>query len=244
MIRIGYSPGNLPMSFFNVEGELVGHDIDMAQLLGAQLECQVEFVPFEFSTLPEQLARGDFDIAMSGIAMLTPRLPSMIFTRAYMNVTAALVVPDHRREEFNRRIDEGNFSGINLGDARQGEIRRVTKSLLPGAEYTNIESIREYCETPESELDGVIWGAEYGSAWTLLYPEFSVIPIRPIYQVPVGFAVSLENRDLADLLSRWLLVLEASNADEQLYDHWILGKIEQKREPRWSVIRNVLHWVD
>ena len=31
---------------------------------------------------------------------------------------------------------------------------------------------------------------------------------------------------------------------DALYGHWILGKYAVKREPRWSVIRNVLHWVD
>jgi len=31
---------------------------------------------------------------------------------------------------------------------------------------------------------------------------------------------------------------------QELYDHWILGRNAQPTQPRWSVIRNVLHWVD
>ena len=30
----------------------------------------------------------------------------------------------------------------------------------------------------------------------------------------------------------------------QLYDKWILGKFDTQKAPRWSVIRNVLHWID
>ena len=30
----------------------------------------------------------------------------------------------------------------------------------------------------------------------------------------------------------------------QLYDYWILGQSAVEREPRWSIMRNVLHWVD
>jgi hypothetical protein len=30
---------------------------------------------------------------------------------------------------------------------------------------------------------------------------------------------------------------------QKLYEHWILGKSAQRREARWSVARNVLHWV-
>jgi hypothetical protein len=28
---------------------------------------------------------------------------------------------------------------------------------------------------------------------------------------------------------------------EALYDHWILGRNPREREPRWSILRNVLH---
>jgi hypothetical protein len=30
---------------------------------------------------------------------------------------------------------------------------------------------------------------------------------------------------------------------DTLYDYWILGKNAVPKQPRWSVIRNVLHWV-
>ena len=29
-----------------------------------------------------------------------------------------------------------------------------------------------------------------------------------------------------------------------LYDYWILGIGAEPVQPRWSVIRNVLHWID
>jgi hypothetical protein len=28
------------------------------------------------------------------------------------------------------------------------------------------------------------------------------------------------------------------------YDHWILGRTAEEKKPRWSVIRDVLHWVE
>lgn len=244
VLRIGYHPDNLPMSFFNASDELVGHDIDMAQLLAQQLGCQLEFVPFEYSTLAEQLRRGDFDIAMSGIAMLPTRLTQMTFSEPYMQATGAIVVPDYRREEFIRRIDEGDFEGIRLAVARSGDIAKIATRLLPEAEFQQILSLRVYCESGGHGADGMIWSAESGAAWTLLYPNFSVVPIRPLYRVPVGFAVSQTNHELANFLSRWLLVVKAGPADERLYDHWILGRNVEKPRPRWSILRDVLHWVD
>jgi hypothetical protein len=31
---------------------------------------------------------------------------------------------------------------------------------------------------------------------------------------------------------------------QALYDYWILGKNAVPQPPRWSIIRNVLHWVE
>jgi hypothetical protein len=37
---------------------------------------------------------------------------------------------------------------------------------------------------------------------------------------------------------------EFSVAIQQLYAYWILGGGAEPKEPRWSVMRNVLGWVD
>jgi len=92
--------------------------------------------------------------------------------------------------------------------------------------------------------DAIIWTAETGSAWTLLYPNFSVVPIRPITQIPVAYAVAPREAALAEYLSRWLEVFKGTNFDERLFDHWILGKTAVPKTPRWSVLRNVLGWVE
>ena len=42
----------------------------------------------------------------------------------------------------------------------------------------------------------------------------------------------------------WLRLKRGDGTLDQLYEHWILGQGAQDREPRWSVIRNVLGWVD
>jgi len=34
------------------------------------------------------------------------------------------------------------------------------------------------------------------------------------------------------------------NTIESAYEYWILGKGSEKKAPRWSVIRDVLGWVD
>jgi len=53
-----------------------------------------------------------------------------------------------------------------------------------------------------------------------------------------------EAQNLEKFLNTWLLLKEKDGTRKLLYDHWILGKNPHAVEPRWSVIRDVLGWVD
>ena len=40
----------------------------------------------------------------------------------------------------------------------------------------------------------------------------------------------------------WLELAEKNGVIASLYDHWILGRDDAGRLPRWSIMRNVLGW--
>jgi hypothetical protein len=42
----------------------------------------------------------------------------------------------------------------------------------------------------------------------------------------------------------WIELKKKDRTIARLYDYWILGRSAVEREPRWSIMRNVLHWVD
>ena len=244
ILRVGYHPNNLPASFFNSRDELVGYDIDMAHQLAQHLRCKLEFVPFEFQTLPEQLNRGDFDLAMSAVTMLPARLAKMRFTKPYMQITAALLLPDHRRQEFDQRLTNRSFDDLTIAVGRTSDAAPIARSLLPGADVVTLPSVRDYLESGGKEAVAMLWTAEAGAAWTLLYPEFSVVVIRPLFQAPVGYPVARQNEAFAQFTSSWIEFISAGGYDQRLYDHWILGKSTAKKGPRWSVVRDVLGWIE
>ena len=199
---------------------------------------------FKFRTLDEQLERRDFDLAMSGITMLPARLAKLRFSAPYIDITAALLLPDHRREEFDQRMIDKDFGDVRIAVGRTSDAAPIARALMPGAETVTLPSLREYLDSGGKQADAMIWTAEAGAAWTLMHPEFSVVVIRPVFNAPVGYATARRNEEFTDFVSSWIQFVSASVYDEQLYDHWILGKNSQTKGPRWSVIRNVLHWVE
>jgi ABC-type amino acid transport substrate-binding protein len=247
VLRVGYHPDNLPYTYFNDIGELVGFDIDMAQLLAHEMNVKLEFIPFGYEKMVEQLNAGYFDLIMSGIAVTTPRLEQMVFSKPYMNATVGFIVRDHRRNEFATREAIHKISELKIGipSSVSDYYFDKIKDYLPRAEIVDVDSVREYFETNTQQLDALLSDAEGGSAWTLLYPEYQVVvPVPDIVTNPLAYPVAGHDREFADFLSQWITLKKESRHYKKLYDHWILGLSAVPKQPRWSVIRDVLKWVE
>ena len=48
----------------------------------------------------------------------------------------------------------------------------------------------------------------------------------------------------ANLVNTWIELKRRDGTLELLYGHWILGKTSEEKTPRWSIIRDVFHWVE
>lgn len=80
---------------------------------------------------------------------------------------------------------------------------------------------------------------------TLIDPQYTVaVPFPKPVHVPAAYAMPRVEHDMVQFVNTWLELKKKDKTMERLFDYWILGSGAKKKEPRWSVIRNVLHWVD
>ena len=83
------------------------------------------------------------------------------------------------------------------------------------------------------------------SAWTLLYPRYSVaLPYPDIIAIPAAYAVPRSDQSMVAFLNDWLELKKRSGSIKTAYGYWIQGQQSPEQTQRWSVIRDVLHWVD
>ena len=105
-------------------------------------------------------------------------------------------------------------------------------------------SYRHLFEQEEEEMDALVTFAEIGAAWTLLYPTYQVVVPRQIDKIiPLGYALAFGDQEMLEFMNRWIDLKKKDKTIEKIYNHWILGKDATQKEPRWSIIRDVLHWV-
>jgi ABC-type amino acid transport substrate-binding protein len=87
--------------------------------------------------------------------------------------------------------------------------------------------------------------AESGSVLTLLYPKYTVVVPEPeVVKIPLAYPVARRDQNWVQFINTWIELKRRDGSIDALYRHWILGKQDGKRQPRWSIMRNVLTWVD
>jgi len=248
-IRVGFDGDSLPYAYFNAAGELVGFDVEMIAALAHQLGITVEFVPFETGGLIQQDLQNDFyDIAIGGIVDTIQSSQQFPASDPYMFLTMALVVPDYRDREFADMEAIARLEKPRIGVSSRGWFLEQLRRDIPQAELVVVDSPRDFFEQTEAgqQVDALLFSAEAGAAWSMLYPRFQIVtPFPRNIRMPVVIPYSgFADPELDEFIDNWVLLSRNDGTFESAYDYWILGEGAEPVEPRWSVVRDVLHWVD
>ena len=244
-LRVGYTKDRLPYVFVNQKGQLVGFDIEMAHELARELGVSLEFFRLKRGKIEEQLNAGYCDIVMSGLRITPHRALKVTFSQPYLDETVAFVVKDHLRESFSDRQALLKQESLRIGVIKDPYLLALVKSYLPQAKLVELKSARDFFRKKKGDLDALLFTAQAGSAWTLLYPHYTVVVPQPdTISIPMAYALPRGDNKFLDFVNSWLALKKRDGTIETLFNHWIRGEGAQETEPRWSIIRNVLHWVE
>jgi ABC-type amino acid transport substrate-binding protein len=220
---------------------VVGLDMDIINDLARDLRVSLEVVRLDLTDAEAALEDGSIDLLVGGIAVTPARASVFAFTNSYLDQTLALIVRDHDRDRFANLSSVAERSELNVAMMKSDYYEDAMRGLLPNATVTEVESPREFLRGELEDVDALVYSAETGAAWTLIYPRYSVIVPRGLsYKAPVGFALPEGQPELLSFLNTWFDLKQKNGVLKQFYEHWILGKDDSSVEPRWSVLRNVL----
>ncbi|MFM1774134.1 MAG: hypothetical protein RL124_906 [Acidobacteriota bacterium] len=240
-IRIGFLPDNLPYSFRNSNGNLVGFDIDLSYKLAHDLGVGIEFVPYSSSNLQEKINSDCFDIAVSGLTDSLQRSTRMLMTDPYLKVSLGFVIKDHERSKFLTERNIKLASHLRIAVEKGSYFESRVAAHFPDAEIVPLENIRDFFEDDWRNIDALATHAESGAAWTLVYPAYSVInPLNRSENAPISIAVSGFDVVLDDTLNTWIRLQQMEGFIDLIYDHWFLGKESQNATTLPMLFRSFL----
>jgi len=136
-IRVGIQVGYPPFEMLDYSGNLIGFDIDSAQIIASELGVELRLVRLNWAELFPMLLDGKIDIIMSGMTITTERNLQVLFTNPVVETGRMFLVHTTNIDKFKAFRDlnlGGIFVAITPGSA--GSLRLA--QILPKA------AIREF----------------------------------------------------------------------------------------------------
>ena len=246
LIRVGYSILDIPYCYLNQKGELVGYDIAYAYQLARDLDCRLEFIPLsDYQNIAQQIEDEEVDVIMSAVIMDERRITTMEFTEPYNQQDFVLVVARNSVSQF---FDlKKMIAAPDLKVGAYGEFSTIAKRRFPLAQIQEIPHLNaeQFLDIfLKKQVDMVFWSRPQAFVWCLTHPEFVAVDYgEALGSCYFAYPVKIGATPWVSFLNHWLNLKTQDGFQQRMTEFWLEGKNPDTQAPRWSVIRNVLHWI-
>jgi len=206
-------------------GRRIGFEVDLAELLAAELGRKIEFRQYAYASLVPGLQRGDFDFAMNGLEVTPDRRQVVRFTHPYyiysLEITAR--ANDRRFES----LAECQRLGLMVGTLEDTAAERLLDEL--GIRKKIYDSQAEpYRDLAMGRLDAVLMDQPIAVYYAR--PDKALRTVGPpIRDGHYAIAVRQDNEPLARQLDEALARLVESGSLRKIYQKWNLWNEKQEQ---------------
>lgn len=196
VIKIGTTSQSFPNSY-RESGELVGFDVEIAEMVAKNLDYEIEWVITDFSGLMGQLASNQIDTVANQVAITEERANEYQFTVPY--AYAGVTIVTHEVNSYNNLSD---LEGKKVGGVLGSENVQSLSQAKPNIEVTTYQ-------TRESAVNDTVMKRIEG--YVNLEPNLIAsinkdnLPLKfvgdPFEYQEIAFPFSEKNADLKDAFS-------------------------------------------
>lgn len=145
-------------------------------------------------------------------------------TIPYSKQPFAFIVKKERRNEFIDWQTILTKEELVIGIPEMFYSENIVKRYFKLNKAWKISTPRLFFKEEFDHIDGMLFGAATASAWSLLYPEYTVVMPKPI-RAPfsMAFAINKNDNRFELFMRNWLTMKKQSGVIEQLFSYWVEG---------------------
>jgi polar amino acid transport system substrate-binding protein len=226
VLRVGMNPGYAPFEMIDVDGNMIGFDVDVARYVATEMGngVKAEFVKSDWDPIIANLNADKFDLIMSGMTRTPERALRCAFTDPYFETGQALLVnrakwkpsPKLGVRDFDR---PGVVVATRLGTT--GEI--AARKLFRKATIKTMESESDAAlEVDAGRADVMVYDKPFVAIRAQESPERTFAILEPFTKEYLAMAVRRGDTELRDWLNLTIFELRASGTYDSLYDTWFV----------------------
>ncbi len=220
-LKVGMSGNQPPYSMTAKSGELMGYEVDLANLLAGSMGVKLTLVQMPFGELLPSLESGKIDVIMSGMTITSERNTKALFVGPYMVTGKSILTKASTLATLDEQA-EINQSAVTLVALQGSTSEDFVKLVLPDAILTLAKDYDEAVNLVLADkVNAMIADLEICQVTMMRYPDSDLAALdQPLSIEPIGMAISPNAYLLENLVSNYFESLAMVGVMDLLEEKW------------------------
>jgi polar amino acid transport system substrate-binding protein len=178
-LTMATSPDFAPFEFYAIDDSgapvLAGADVALAQYIADYLGLELEVIAVDFDGVLNELASGNVDIAVAGLAPDPKRMDAMDFSDIYYVDSQSFVTVQALADQFTT-LDDTNKAELSIG-VQNGSIQAdLAEQYSPDADIVVLGKVTDIiAELLGGKLDGAYIATAIANNYAVNYPDLTIV---------------------------------------------------------------------
>jgi polar amino acid transport system substrate-binding protein len=221
-LRVGMSGDQAPFNARTRDGDLMGLEVDLANLLAGALGVEAELVTRPFPRLLDTLAAGEVDVVMSGMAITAERSLKAAFVGPYV-LSGKSILTNSKALAAAREAGEINRAELKLAALAGSTSEQFVKKVLPEATLMSVADYNTAVnKVMADEIDALVADMPICVLTLMRHPGKELATLaQPLTVEPVGIAMPMGDPQLKSLLDSYITAFEGTGILPALRKKWL-----------------------
>lgn len=204
----------------NDPAKVIGYDVEVAEAIARALGRKPVFVQVAFAAIDQSVARGDFDLGMSGVEDTPPRRAALAATIPYYRFTETLTVRQADRGRFRTLAElHGRRVGTLGGTIAYEELLAAEKThAITAVSYD--DDVHPYEDLAAGRLDAVLLDNIIAARAMRRTPGLYTHYDAPVAAGHYIIVLAKENTALRDRIDGIIRTMMRDGTLERIYRKW------------------------
>ena len=222
VLKVGISMFR-PWTMRDVNGDLVGFEIDVAQKLADDMGVDVEWTPTAWDGIIPALVAGQFDVIISGMSIRPSRNLTVNFTVPYAYSGATVLANRSMTEGFT--LEDFNSPDVIFAARRGATTVETIMSVFPEAQIVQFDD--EGAPTQEvlnGNVHATMSSEPLPSTEARRYPDTLYVPFDYAFEASgEAFALRKGDPDALNFFNNWIARQQKTGWLKERNDYWFRG---------------------
>lgn len=221
-LRVGMSGNQPPFNMMGRTGSLMGLEVDLANILAAAMEVDLNIVTKPFGELMGALSAGEVDMVISGMAITPGRAQDASFVGPYM-LSGKSILTNSTALAAADSADDINRRNLKLAALENSTSQAFIERFVSEAQFVAIQDYDAGVQMVlDDEVDALVADMPITLLSILRYPDAGLATLtEPLTIEPIGIAVPASDHRFRALVQNYVDTLEGTGILEALRMKWL-----------------------